>query len=131
MIGLDTNVLVRFLTQDDAAQARKAAAVIERGAAEGEVFYLTTVVLCELAWVLESAYGLSRAEIGTTLERILRTAQFRFEQKDVLWAALGEYRRRKADFADCLIGELAVLAGCSSTLTFVRGLEENVRFQVL
>ena len=82
MIGLDTNVLVRYLTQDDPAQARKATQVIEAGVEQGEGFYLTSIVLCELVWVLEDAYGYNRGDIQAVLDRILRTAQFRFDNKE-------------------------------------------------
>jgi predicted nucleic-acid-binding protein len=84
MIGLDTKVLVRYLTQDDPAQAQKATQVIEEGAAQGEVFYITSIVLCELVWVLEDAYGYSRGDIPAVLDHILRTAQFRVDNKEQL-----------------------------------------------
>jgi predicted nucleic-acid-binding protein len=78
MIGLDTNVLVRYLTQDDPGQARKATHVIETAVEQGELLSITSLVLCELVWVLEDAYGYGRRDLQTVLERILRTAQFRF-----------------------------------------------------
>ena len=131
MIGLDTNILVRYLTQDDPVQARMATRTIEQAADRGESFHITEFVLCELVWVLEDAYGYSRDTIAEVLERILRTAPFRFRNKDALWRALHEYRVGKADFSDYLIGQLAREAGCEQTLTFDRSLRKHPSFQVL
>lgn len=131
MKGLDTNVLVRYLTQDDPLQAPQATRVIEEGADQGEVFYLTSIVLCELVWVLEDAYEYPRREIQTILDRILRTAQFRFDHKEQLWLALHDYRAGKADFSDYLIGRLGMQAGCTETLTFDTSLRDSPRFRLL
>ena len=92
MIGLDTNILVRYLTQDDPAQVQKATQVIEGAVEQGEPLYITSIVLCEMVWVLEAAYGHSKQEIQAVLERMLRTAQFRFDHKGQLWHALQDYR---------------------------------------
>jgi len=73
MTGLDTNVLVRYLTQDDPAQARKALRAIEDAASKGEDLFVANIVVCELVWVLETSYGYGRAEIIPVLEKILRT----------------------------------------------------------
>ena len=83
MKGLDTNVLVRYLTQDDPHQAETARREIEEPADEDDRFLLSNVVLCEVVWVLESAYGIKRDEIVPVVERILRTHQFEFEDKDL------------------------------------------------
>lgn len=131
MTGLDTNVLVRYLTQDDRAQSRKATQVIEAAAKHGELLYITTVVLCELVWVLEAAYGHHKQEIQMVLERILRTAQFRFDHKDQLWQAWQDYRQGQADFSDYLIGHLGLRTGCQETVTFDRALQHHPAFQLL
>jgi predicted nucleic-acid-binding protein len=131
MKGLDTNVLVRYLTQDDPAQAQKATQIIEEGVDQGEVFYLTSIVLCELVWVLEEAYDYSRSDIRTVLDLILRTAQFRFDHKDQLWLALHDYRAGAADFSDYLIGRLGTQAGCTETLTFDMSLKTSPHFRLL
>jgi predicted nucleic-acid-binding protein len=80
-------------------------------------------VLCELVWVLETGYGLSRAEIGAALETILATAQFEIEGKDLVVAALEDFRASAADFSDCLIGRRNRAAGATQTITFDRGLK--------
>ena len=101
MKAVDTNVLVRYLVQDDPRQGKKAAASIEGAARAAEPILIGNIVLCETAWVLDSAYGYSRAEIHSALEKILQSSTFQFEAKDLLWAALEQYRSIKADFADC------------------------------
>jgi predicted nucleic-acid-binding protein len=131
MRGLDTNVLVRYLTQDDPVQAQKATQIIEEGVDRGEVFYLTSIVLCELVWVLEDAYDYSRHDIQMVLDRILRTAQFRFDHKDQLWLALHDYGAGPADFSDYLIGRLGTQAGCTETLTFDMSLKNSPHFRLL
>jgi predicted nucleic-acid-binding protein len=131
MTGLDTNVLVRYLTQDDPAQALKATQVIEDAAEQGELLYITSIVLCETVWVLDAAYGHSKQEIQAVLERILRTAQFRFDHKDQLWRALQDYREGHADFSDYLIGHLGAHNGCQETVTFDKALRNHASFRLL
>lgn len=131
MIGLDTNVLARYLTQDDPAQARKATQIIEERASEDSAFFITSVVVCELVWVLESAYGYDQGQVVPVLEQILRTRQFRFEDRDLLWQALTDYRGGKGDFSDHLIGRMGARAGCERTLTFDRSLNRAAHFEVL
>lgn len=131
MIGLDTNILVRYLTQDDPDNSRKAAHEIEKGLSAGEMFFIADIVMCELVWVLETAYGYDRREIVPVLENILRTKQFHFENKDLLWNSLADYRNKKGDFADHLIGRAGHKAGCCETITFDTGLKNNPVFRVL
>lgn|GEM_PF-605212 len=104
MTGLDTNVLVRYLTLDDPGQARKATAVIEGAGGKESCLHVSDIALCELVWVLETAYGYGREELTPVLERPLRTKQFSFGDKDVLWQALADYQRGKGDFPDCILG---------------------------
>ena len=131
MIGLDTNILVRYLTQDDLDQSRKAAHEIEKGLSAGHMFFIADIVMCELVWVLESAYEYDSKEIVPVLENILRTKQFRFEDKDLLWKSLADYRNKKGDFADHLIGQACQKAGCRETITFDAGLKNNPLFRAL
>jgi predicted nucleic-acid-binding protein len=118
VIGLDSNVLVRYLTQDDAAQSRKANQVVEAALQSREALYLNHVVVCETYWVLARAYDYERDELVTAIETILSAAQFEFEDKNALWQALAAFRQSSADFADCLIGTKNAAAGCTATLTF-------------
>lgn len=131
MIGLDTNVLVRYLVQDDPAQARAAAATIEGAASRGDGLFLAAVTLCELVWVLESAYQRPRAAIAAALEQIARTGDFTIEHADHVRAAVAAYRTTSADFADTLVGRLNEAAGCEHTVTFDRGLKRVPQFRVL
>lgn len=131
MRGLDTNVLVRYLVQDDAAQARRAAKEIEAGSDAGEIYFIADVVVCELVWVLDRAYGYSRAQIGDALEGILQTRSFHFVDKDLLWQGLGDYKKGRGDFVDYVIGRVGEKSGCEKTLSFDRALKGDVRFEVL
>lgn len=118
MIGLDTNVLVRYLVQDDPAQGKAAADYISGHCSEDEPGYVGAVVLAELAWVLSRAYGYGREEVAKILDLILRTNQLEVEAPETVWTALAAYRAGTADFADALIGERNSAAGCGTTITF-------------
>ena len=131
MIGLDTNILIRYLTQDDPGQSRKATREIEKGLSAGHMFFISDIVMCELVWVLETAYGYDCVEIDPILENILRIKQFQFENKDLLWRSLSDYRGHRGDFADHLIGQIGQEAGCLETLTFDTELKNNPVFRVL
>lgn len=131
MNGLDTNVLVRYLTQDDPKQAALATYEIERAAVGDERLLIQPVVLCELVWVLESAYDLGKAEILEALERVIRTKQFEIAEKDLVWHALAEYRQGNGDFSDYYLGRANERDGASVTLTFDKSLKGGARFRVL
>ena len=131
MMGLDTNVLVRYLTQDDPWQARRASALVEDTLARGERCFVNLVVLCELVWVLRGTYELDKRTVLDTLERILDTAQFEIDEKDQVREAVGSYRRGRGDFADYLIGHRNQHAGCLETATFDRRLKGSSGFQIL
>jgi len=129
--GLDTNVLVRYLTQDDPRQSRRANALVAEAVAGGERLFVGAVVLCELVWVLRGPYALDKAEVVTSLERILATAQLEIDQKDLVRGALEDYRIGSGDFADYVIGRRGQEAGCEQTATFDRRLKTNALFRVL
>jgi predicted nucleic-acid-binding protein len=117
MIGLDTNVLVRYIAQDDAVQARKATAMIESLTAD-RPGYVTQVALVEVVWVLGRAYGVERAEIAQVIETLLRTKELVVESAETVWKALRLYAGSSADFADCLIERACHEAQCEYTATF-------------
>ena len=131
MKGLDTNVLVRYLTQDDPKQAAVATKAIGEAAAKGEKLFLHPLVFCELIWVLETAYGFPKADILKVLEKILRTAEFEISEKDLLWLALADYRSGKGDFSDYYLGRANERAGAKTTLSFDSALKGNPHFQIL
>jgi predicted nucleic-acid-binding protein len=131
VIGIDTNVLVRYLTQDDPAQAKKANEIIASAAARGERLRVDVVVLCELVWVLVAAYGFDRLAVADTLERLLDTSLLQFDDKDSIRQAAQDFRQGKADFADYVIGVRNPRAGCGETVTFDRALKNSAAFRVI
>jgi predicted nucleic-acid-binding protein len=129
--GLDSNILVRYLTEDDPRQAAAAVKEIEGAGRKGEKLIVQPLVLCELAWVLESAYGVGKKELLDLFERILRTAQFEIPGKDLVWRSLADYRAGRGDFSDHLLGRLNEDEGASVTMTFDKALRGCPRFHVL
>ena len=117
MIGLDANVLVRYLVQDNPGQSRKAIQVITKQCTRDDPGFINRIALCELVWVLESAYGYSKDTIVTVLEKLLRTSQLKIEDVQTVWTAFRMYQKGKADFADCLMGTTNRLSGCETTVT--------------
>lgn len=117
MIGLDTNVLVRYVTQDDPVQSPKAAELIESLSATAPGF-VSTVSVVELVWVLQSCYQSARSDVVTVLETLLRTRELTVERAELVWQAVRKFAANKADFADCLIERCAHAAGCEYTATF-------------
>ena len=128
MIGVDTNVLVRFLVRDDAAQAQTAAAFFRRAESRGEVLYVPQVVLCELVWVLATAYRYPKSEIADVLEQLLRTRQISFEEPQRVREAAARYRAQGGDFADQLILGACLDAGCDAVATFETRLRRQEGF---
>lgn len=117
MTGLDTNVLVRYIVQDDVAQTAAAVRVLESLSLESPGF-IPLVVIAELVWVLQYSYESDKQEISAVLERLLRSAELVVEKAEIVEQALRAYRVSRADFADCLIERCAHSAGCKHTLTF-------------
>ena len=131
MIGLDTNVLLRYLIKDDEAQGERSARVIRLAAGRGQPIFIGPVLLCEMVWVLESRYGYAKPEIVRTLTAILDADGFDIADRNVIRSAVDDYRTHKADFADCLIGRTNEAAGCRETVTFERRLKALDPFRVL
>lgn len=131
MIGLDTNILVRHLVQDDPEQSRKASQVIARECTKERPGFINRIVLCETVWVLESAYGYAKDEIAGVLEKVLRTSQFQVEDMQAAWTAFRLYQKGSADFADCLLGTVNRAQGCERTVTFDRRAGEIEGFKLL
>jgi predicted nucleic-acid-binding protein len=120
MIGLDTNVLVRYITQDDARQSAKATKLIEGLTVEAPGF-VSLVVVIELFWVLTSCYDFDRGQMAQVLEVLLRSKQLVVDRADQVVRALRAYSGSNADFADCLIERTSASAGCGRTMTFDTG----------
>ncbi len=120
MIGLDTNILLRFLLQDDAVQSPIATRIIETDLSEQSPGFVSSVVLAETAWVLESRYRLRQSEIAAVMEGLLRVECLRLEHPSAVAVAVAAASEANADFADAMIGAVAQNAGCATTLTFDR-----------
>ena len=118
MIALDTNVLVRYLVEDDAKQTAAATALINRAIADGDALFISHVVVCETAWVLSVSYRVGRKEITRVLRELFRARHLEFDRSDHLIRALDAYEGGKGDFADYLIREHARAAECEQVATF-------------
>jgi predicted nucleic-acid-binding protein len=130
LIGLDTNVLVRYLMQDDARQSARASQLIESLNAD-EPGFLPVVTVVELVWVLTGSYGLARAQVATVLETLLRSKELVVDRADLVSQALGRYASGGADFADALIERIAAAAGCSATMTFDTGAAKSASMSLV
>ena len=117
MIGLDTNVLVRYIMQDDPRQSPKATRLVESLSNESPGF-VPLVATVELAWVLSSNYALGREQVAAALELLLRSKELIVDRSDEVVKALRIFKQGSADFADCLIERIASSAGCTATMTF-------------
>ena len=131
MKGLDTNVLVRFLVKDDPKQAASAVAFMREACTADVPCLVNRIVLCELEWVLESAYGYPRSTVAEVLGKILRTGELLVEDADEAWAALRACREQGADFSDCLLGRTNLSRGCEATATFDRNASRLAGFELL
>lgn len=131
MIGLDTNVICRYLLGDDPAQTRKATQVIEGGRKRGVPCFLSKITLCEMVWVFETCTSMDRPAIVRTLDGLLHSDGLELEDRSMVRRALNLFGSGKADFADYLIGESNVAEGCEKTVTFDTGLEGAPGFEVL
>ena len=116
MIGIDTNVLVRFVMQDDEEQARVADAFFSSLSSSNQG-YLSLVTMVELVWVLQASYKQPRARIIAFIKQLFDVDSIVFENSTVLYTALESYQKG-ADFADALISASALMAGCTSVVTF-------------
>jgi predicted nucleic-acid-binding protein len=120
MIGLDTNVLVRYFAQDDPVQSPRAVELIEDRLDEDDPGFVSIVAIVEMAWVLERSYGLADQEVAAVIERLLQAPSFVVENELEVFTALTALKEGRGDFADLVLGELGHSAGCSVTYTFDR-----------
>jgi predicted nucleic-acid-binding protein len=118
MIGLDTNILVRYLTQDDRLQSAKASEILERRLTLRNPGYVSVVAMVEMVWVLDRAYGLTAQEIAAAVERMLQVEVLVIENEQEVFSAMVALKQGRGSFADALIAELGARAGCTRTLTF-------------
>ncbi len=120
MIGLDTNVIVRYLVQDDRMQSARATRLIENELTPENPGFVSIVAMVETVWVLERAFGRSEREIAIAVESMLQADVLSIENEDEVFAAMTAVTDGEGTFADALIGALGKRAGCSHTVTFDR-----------
>ncbi len=118
MKGLDTNILVRFLTGDDEIQAKKVYNIFKEAESSKNDFFVPLLVVLELIWVLESAYNITRLEILDSLSELLLMPILKFEQQSALQQFISSARGNRYDLSDLLIAHSSKLQGCESVLTF-------------
>jgi predicted nucleic-acid-binding protein len=118
MLGIDTNVLVRFLVRDDQAQFDRAQKLIRRQATAEDPVFVSLIVLLETEWVLRSRYGFSKSDILSTFSELLSSADVTFEDEPSIEEALYTWKESPAQFADCLIGARHRACGCRVTASF-------------
>lgn len=131
MIGLDTNVVVRYLAQDDPRQSAAATRFIEKSLSADTPGYIALIVLAEIVWVLVSNYKADRRKIIDVVEGLLTTQQLQLESPDLVWRAVRRYSSSKVDFSDALVVESSQAAGCTKTLTFDRAATTTSGFELL
>ncbi|PHV09617.1 PIN domain-containing protein [Chitinimonas sp. BJB300] len=120
MIGIDTNVLVRHIAQDDPVQSPQATTFFQYLTPSVPGF-ISLIVLIEAVWVMQRAYKADPAQLVMVLDTLLRTKELVVQHADVAWKALHRYSNSTADFSDCLIECMASEVGCTKTVTFDRG----------
>jgi predicted nucleic-acid-binding protein len=118
VLGLDTNVLVRYLVRDDEPQFEQARQLIDRESGTNESVLVSLMVLLETEWVLRSRYELSKAEMLSTFSALLDVADLAFEDEPSVEEALYSWKDSAAEFADCLIDAHNRRLGCQATATF-------------
>ncbi|MCZ7584951.1 MAG: type II toxin-antitoxin system VapC family toxin [Deltaproteobacteria bacterium] len=128
MIAVDTNVLVRLVVEDDKAQTDRAAKFIEKTIRRGESLYVSDIVLCELVWVLDRVYHRPRKDIVFVVGQIASSEHLAVDDAPSVVDALQSYVNEAGDFADYLILERALSAGCQKVATFDRALLKHPKF---
>ncbi len=131
MIGLDTNVVVRYLVQDDPKQAAVATKFIERSLSQENPGLVTLICLCEIVWVLAECYDADRKRIRAVVEGLLATKQIKVESADLVWRAVRAWDASSADFSDALIGEIVRAQDGVKTVTFDRAAAKLPSFELL
>lgn len=131
MIGLDTNIVLRYVLQDDETQTRAVVALIENELNEHIPGFISLVVVLEVVWVLRSALRWSEFAIADVIEELVKTEAFLIQNEKAVYRAASAVKRNAAEFEDALIGALAAWAGCSEMVTFDRGASRQPGFRKL
>jgi predicted nucleic-acid-binding protein len=120
MIGLDTNIIVRYLTQDDPIQSAVATEIMEQRLSEDNPGFVSIVAIVEVVWVLDRVYGMAPPEVAAAVERLLQADVLIMENEQEVFTAMIALKEDRGSFADALVAQLGTRAGCAHTLTFDR-----------
>ena len=131
MIGLDTNVVIRYLVQDDPQQSALATQFIETVLSPVDPGFVTLVTLCEIGWVLSECYETDKRTLRAVIEGLLTSKQIVIQEAELVWKALRALDAMAADFSDALIGQVALAAGCRTVVTFDKGAAKLAGFELL
>jgi predicted nucleic-acid-binding protein len=118
MTGLDTNIVLRYILQDDPVQARTVTWLIERDLTEQNPGFISIVTMVETVWTLVRSYDFSKQEVASILERLLQIESLVVQNEPEVFYALVAFKRGQGSFADALVAALGAWAGCDFTLTF-------------
>ena len=118
MIGIDTNVLVRYITQDDQQQSALSNKLIEHTLTKDNCGLISKIVLCELTWVLSKAYSYSKEQIAAVVHQIIITQELNVEDSENVLRSLQRYREGEAGFADYFLAQTHQAMGAEYTVTF-------------
>lgn len=131
MIALDTNVVIRYVTQDEPRQAAAATRVFEKTLTAEDPGFVTAVTLCEIAWVLADCYGAGKAAIREVISGLLGSKQIVVESAELAWKALRAWEKSPGNFSDALIAQVAMAHGAVKVLTFDKAAAKLEAFELL
>jgi predicted nucleic-acid-binding protein len=131
MIGLDTNVIVRYVTQDDARQSAAASRLFEHVLSVERPGFVSLITLCEMAWVLADCYDADTERIAAVIEALLGSRQLVVEDAELAWKALRAWDKSGADFSDALLGQVLASHGCEKVVTFDKAAARLAGFELL
>lgn len=131
MIGLDTNVIIRYVVQDEPRQSAVATRLMEKTLSADNPGFVAVVTLCEIAWVLAECYQADRPRIRAVVECLLGTKQIMVESPELVWKALRAWKGSSADLSDALIGEIASVQGANRVMTFDKAAARLPMFELL
>ena len=131
MIGLDTNILVRYITQDDEVQAASVNELINKYISKPQSMFINDIVICELVWVLSKGYKYQKEQIINVLRQFLTITEFAFENQNILWQALEEYEQKNLDFSDALISKINQSYSFIETFTLDEAASHSSGFTLL
>ncbi|MFZ3323741.1 MAG: type II toxin-antitoxin system VapC family toxin [Usitatibacter sp.] len=131
MIGLDTNIVVRYLAQDDPRQSAAATRLMEKVLSPEHPGFIALVTVCEIAWVLEECYGADDIRIRKVVEGLLGSKQVQLESPELVWKALRAWRGSSADLSDAIIGQVALAHGAQKLVTFDKAAAKLPSFELL